>query len=338
MATMKEVADEAQVSIATVSRVLNNTGYVSPDLELRVRQAMEKLQYHPSQLARSLRRQETRTVGVLIPQLNQPFFSTLAYAVEKSLFAQDYRTLICSAEEDGDKEKEYIEMLLRQRVEGVVVVPTGHSAENLKPLIQRDIAIVLVDRDLAGLQVSRVLSDNFTGGYTGMKHLLELGHRDIGVIGAPAYSEAMVQRLAGVRKALDEYGANRRPELLITGSMHQFEMGHTATRQLLQQTPHPTAIFALTDVMAVGVMHAAAEADLNLPDDLSIMGYDNIPMSSFSIPALTTISQPIYEMGEMAAERLLAHIHDPSLPDETITLQTDLIVRQSTCKLRSVNS
>lgn len=330
MATMKEVANEAQVSIATVSRVINKSGYVSPDLEERVQDAMKRLAYLPSSLARSLRMQETRTIGVLILRLDQSFFSTLAYAIEKSLFARDYRTLICSAEEDGDKERSYVDMLLRQRVDGVVIVPTGHSAQALQPLINAGTPIVMVDRDLKELNVSRVFTDNVGGAYLGMKHLLDLGHRRISVIGTPAYSEPMMDRVRGIEKAVADSGLKIAPEKFISDTMEQFEMGFLTAKKLLSAKTRPTAIFALTDVIASGVMHAAAQLNLKIPDDLSVMGFDNIPMSQFSIPALTTVSQPIYEMGQVAADLLLQTIVGDVNTPETITLDTELIIRQST--------
>ena len=158
MATIKEVAESAGVSVATVSRVVNHSGYVSNDLRERVETAMQRLDYKPSALARSLRRQETHTVGVLTPQLNQPFFSTLISAAEKALFAGDYRALICSSEADAGKESAYIDILLRQRVDGVILVPTDDSAENVKRLLRAKIPAVLIDRDFPELLINRVLT------------------------------------------------------------------------------------------------------------------------------------------------------------------------------------
>ena len=334
MATMKEVAKEANVSIATVSRVINKSGYVSPDLEVRVQEAMKKLAYLPSSLARSLRMQETRTIGVLIPQLNQPFFSTLAFAIEKSLFAQDYRALICSAEEDGDKERSYVDMFLRQRVDGVVVVPTGHSSQTLQPFLNNGTPMVMVDRYLKGVTVNQVFSDNVGGAYKGMTHLLELGHRRISVIGASHFSEPMNDRFKGIDRALAEHGSGIAIEQFTSDTLHHFEMGYDTGKRLLTAKSRPTAIFALMDVIAIGVMHAAAELKLNIPGDLSVMGFDDIPLSSFSIPALTTVAQPIYEMGEVAANLLLRTLTGEIATVETITLDTLLIIRQSTASPR----
>jgi LacI family transcriptional regulator len=334
MATMKEVADQADVSVATVSRVINKTGYVSPDLEERVHTAMRALKYQPSALARSLRRQQTQTIGVLIPQLDHPFFSTLAFSVEKSLFPHEYRTLICSAEEDQDKENAYTEIMLRQRVDGVIMVPTGRSENNLRQLVEKNVPVVLIDRDLPEIEVNKVLVENAQGAYDGMKHLLELGHRNIAVIGAPAYSQAMLQRIEGVHRALADFGVEDNPELLVTGTLQQFEMGYQTALRFLKQTPRPTAIFALTDVTAIGVMHAAAEMGLHLPQDLSVMGFDDIPLASFSIPTLTTVAQPIAQMGEIATRLLLSHIHHRDTEAESISLNTKLVVRQSTAPLK----
>ncbi len=330
MATMKEVADFAEVSVATVSRVINKSGFVSPDLEVRVHEAMRQLKYQPSALARSLRRQQTQLVGVLIPQLDHPFFSRLAFAIEKSLFPHEYHTFLCSAEEDPDKEQAYTEIMLRQRVDGVLVVPTGQSTRSVEMLLEKNIPVVLIDRDLPDIKVSRVLVDNHRGGYTGMRHLLELGHRSIGVIGTPAYSHSMIQRMEGVRQALEEFDLDTSGLLMGSGLLDYFEMGYHHTKRLLQGKNRPSAIFALIDIAAIGAMHAAAELGFRIPDDLSVMGYDDIPLASFSVPTLTSVRQPIYEMGEVASRLLLTHIRDRSRSVETMMLDTGLSVRQST--------
>ena len=330
MATIKEVAEYAGVSVATVSRVVNNTGRVSPELRRRVLAAMDALNYQPSALARSLRRRRTQTVGILVPQLDHPFFSSLAFAIERKLFSEHYHALICSAEENQEKEDAYIEMLIRQRVNGVILVPTGQSAENVHRLLEQQVPVVLADRDLPDLAISRVLNDNFHGGYEGARHLLSLGHRRIGVIGGPDYSYPMRQRINGIRQAFRDARVAHDPDLMSIGTLQQFEMGYTAARSLLSKSPRPTAIFALTDVMAVGVLHAAYEEGLRLPEELSVMGFDDIPLASYSIPELTTIAQPIYDMGESAARILLRQMQKPDSPVESVMLQTRLIVRQST--------
>lgn len=329
MATMREVAARAHVSVATVSRVINKTGYVSPDLEERVFDAMRALHYQPSALARSLRRQETRTIGLLIPQLDLPFFSTLAYSIERILFDEDYRVLICSSEEDPEREKAYSQMLMRQRVDGVILAPTGHSPQSLRNFIESKVPVVLVDRDVPEPAASKVLVNNVNGGYAGMKYLLENGHRRIGLVGAPTHSNAIRQRIEGAYKALNEFRVHKHFERLALNTDRQFNFGYQAAFDMLQGDDRPTAIFALTDVAAVGVMHAAARLNLKIPDHLSVMGFDNIPLSEFIIPELSTVAQPIREMGEIAAHEILNSLDRREPRPETFMLETSLVIRQS---------
>jgi LacI family transcriptional regulator len=330
MTTIKAVADYAGVSVATVSRVMNKSGYVSRELETRVLEAMEALHFRPSALAQSLRNQRTRAVGVLIPQLDQPFFSALTFAIEKSLFISGYRALICSAEESLEKENTYVEMLLRQRVDGMVVVPSGQSGEHIMRFVERQIPVVLVDRDMPGLErINRVLVDNYQGAYEGIRYLIELGHRRIALIGAPVYSKPMHERVMGARQALEDAGITSDPHLFITDIEPTFEMGFNVGGSLLKRAHRPTAIFALTDMMAVGVIHAAAKAGFTVPNDVSVIGYDNIPLSSYIMPELTTIAQPIYQMGEITAALLLRHMEEENAEIETVVMQTELIVRNS---------
>lgn len=328
MATMKDVADLAGVSVATVSRVINQNNYVSSDLVERVLDAMATLNYQPDK--QSLRRERTRTIGVLLPHLNQPFFSALAFAIEKTLFEQEHHTFICSSEGDPQKEAAYIEMFIRRRIDGVILVASQHSAACIEKLQAHRVPVVLVDRDLPSLRVNRVLSDNLQGGYDGMSHLLGLGHRRIGIIGAPMDNEATSARMNGIKKALADVNRALDPNLVIIKNRYTFQQGYAAAKELLEAPNRPTAIFALTDVIAIGVMHAASEIGLLMPDNLSIVGFDNISLAAYSIPELTTVAQPIYEMGHAAAGILLRHIAEDDAPIETILLETALIVRKST--------
>jgi LacI family transcriptional regulator len=330
VATIKEVAEHARVSVATVSRVVNNSGYVSTGLRERVEESMRTLEYKPSALARSLRRQETRTIGVLVPQLNQPFFSALIFAMEKTLFAEDYRTLICSSEEDPFKESAYIDILLRQRVDGVIYVPTGHNTESVRRLLQADIPIVLIDRDFPELPISRVLSDNYGGAYLATQHLLNLGHERIGLIGGPSYSHSMKARTDGAQQAIRDFGGQVDPSLLMIGTLPEFELGYQAALRLMKTPRPPTAIFAFNDVIAVGAMHAASQMGCSLPGDLSVVGFDDIPLAAYVIPELTTVAQPIYGIGQTAVEVMLRKLANPEQPLEMIKLETRLVVRKST--------
>lgn len=331
MTTMKEVAKYAQVSVATVSRVINGNGYVSPALQEKVRAAMETLNYHPSALARSLRRQQTMTIGVLVPQINHMFFGNLAFVIEHALFASGYQVLVCNTEEDSEKEDAYIESLLRQRVDGVILVPTGRSSRNIQRLWQQNIAVVLLDRTLIGLEgISQISSDNESGGYLGARHLLELGHRRIGVICTSNSSPPMIQRLTGVKRAFAEFGLEYDSGILVVSTLYQYSAGYEAVESFFEGPRTPTAVFSFTDVMALGVLRAAADMGLSVPGDLSIMGYDNLETTDYTSPRLTTISQPIHEMAHAAVQSLQGQMQGVSGPPETLTYPVKLIVREST--------
>ena len=332
---MKRVAERAGVSVATVSRVVNKSGFVAPPLQKVVMEAMEALRYHPSAVARGLRTRETHSIGVLVPQLSQPFFSSLAYAIERTLFSHGYRAFLCSAEEDAAEESAYIDMLLGQRVDGLILVPTGQSMANVQRVLQAKVCVILVDRDLPTLRIDRVLSDNFDGAYKLARHLIELGHRRIGIISAPQHSGSIARRLAGINHAF--YGAKIEQDqrLFAEGALEQFELGFTVTQEFLQSSRPPTAVIALTDMNAVGTLHAACKAGLSLPRDLSVTGFDDVPLARYTMPELTTAAQPVFEMGKQAAVRLLRRISKPDLKVRRTLLRTSIVIRSSTAPARS---
>lgn len=336
--TMHEVAKEAKTSIATVSRVINGNHPVSPKLEKRVRKAMAKLHYHPSTLARSFKKQETMLIGVLIPLLEHPGYSRMAAAIEKTLFDRGYRGLICNSQEDEARETAYIESLMRQRVDGIIINSSARDPQYLADLQSNNIPIVLFDRSIKGLSCDQVYCDNAQGGYAAIQHLASLGHRRIGVIAAPVYPEPIAIRLAGTRQALNDYGCDDDPALVVTGNNQLFDMGYESARYLLSLPHPPTAIFSLTDVTAVGVMHAAAEMGVRVPDQLSVVGYDDLPIARYMLPTLTTIRQPMSKMGETAVELMIKTIQQPALVPERIILPIELVVRNSTTQLQHNSS
>lgn len=308
--------------------MINGNGRVNPDLQQRVLAAMDRLGYQPNAIAQGLRRNATRSVGVLIPRINEPFFSTLAFAIERTLFASDYRGLLCSTEENPEKEQAYVDMLLTQQVDAIIYFPSITGSErNLQRIVERGIPVVLIERALPEFAVSRVLITNFQGGYDGARHLIALGHTHIGVICANLESMP-VERLSGVQKAFTEARVNSDVRIMSRGSA--FETGYEAALDMLQKQPRPTAIFALADSIAVGTLHAAAHLGIRVPEELSVIGFDNISLASFVIPPLTTVAQPIYAIGESAVRILLRQLQQPDSEPETVTLNTELIVRDST--------
>lgn len=332
--TMHEVAEAAGVSIATVSRVINGNRPVGKELEERVTRAMKKLHYHPSSLARSLKMNKTMLVGILVPLLEHPGYSRMASGVEKSLFQRGYRGIICNSEEDEDRENKYIEMLLQQRVDGIILNTSARNPDYLTELQKNNVPIVLFDRRVQGVDCHQVFCDNSLGGYSGVEYLAQLGHKRIGLIAAPAYPEVMQRRLAGAKEAMLHYQMDEDPDLIEIVDTQWFEAGYEAGMRLLQMKKPPTAIFSLTDVTAVGVIHAAIDMGIHVPDELSVIGYDDLPIASYTIPKLTTVRQPLLEMGEMAVSFLMKSIENPDVVSERAVLQTRLVVRQSTAPPR----
>ncbi len=342
MTSIKTVAEQAHVSIATVSRVLNGTKYVSPDVERRVLDAVAALNYQPHGPARNLRRQSTLSVGILLPRLNDFFFSNLAYVLEKMLSTAGYSPLFCSTENDEEKEAVIISNLITHRVDAVIQVPSvpvRKSVDSVERLLARKIAVVLVDRGMPELAVNQVLSNNDQGAYDAMAYLLQLGHRHIGIIDSGAdgikyAGEPGHERMKGIQRAMLERGTALDYSLVIFDKLDNIEMGYHGTLKLLRQSPHVTAIFALTDAIAVGVLRAASELGLRVPQDLSVVGFDDILLASHVIPRLTTVAQPVEKIAQKATELLLQQIQNPELPSEVITLDTHLVIRESTAPPR----
>jgi DNA-binding LacI/PurR family transcriptional regulator len=315
-----------------VSRVINGNYPVSEALRARVQKAMDDLAYQPNTLARGLRRQKTQSIGVLIPKLNDQFLGTLGYTIEKTLFDNGYRALLCSTEEALERETAYIDSLLQQQVDGVIMFPREHSRENVKRLLNAGVPVLLVERELKHLPVHHVLVNNYAGGYQAVRHLIDLGHRDIALMTAVIDPYPIQNRLDGALAALRDAKLTLPHEYMMSvrGGEPRFQIGYRFGQAVARLPKRPTAIFALTDELAVGAMHALTENGIRVPEDMSIIGFDNIPLASFVIPALTTVEQPASQIGEMAGTILLRSLQGGSEKIESVTLETTLIVRDST--------
>lgn len=329
MATIKDVAERAGVSIATVSHVINKTRYVSEELQARVRQAMEELGYQPNAIARSLRRKETHTIGLIIPDNSNPFFAEVARGIEDFGFQNGYSVILCNSDGDLKKELAYIGVLTSKRVDGIVFIAATAKAEHIKPFLG-EIPLVIVDRKMPDLEADSVLVDNFGGGYAATRHLIDLGHRKIGCITGPPDLAPSADRVAGYKQALKDHGLQPLDELIVEGDF-RYQSGNEGMRRLLDLEPPPTAVFACNDVMAIGAMKAAQDQGLRVPEDIAIVGFDDITLASFTNPTLTSVKQPKYEMGKIALELLFQRISSSDLQGrQEIILDTTLVVREST--------
>ncbi|HTM78910.1 MAG TPA: LacI family DNA-binding transcriptional regulator, partial [Devosia sp.] len=306
-----------------------------------VTKAIAELGYRPNGLASSFRTQQSSIVGVLLRQQRTPFSSALAYAIEDTMFDQGYRVLLCSTNGDIDREKAYLETMLDMRVQGVIIRPSETNARSLKQvnmLRKQNISVAFVDMKPNIEAVSSVVCDNFSGGYMGMKHLISLGHRKIGVIaGRVAQKGGSVdvssERVRGIRQAAEDLLVGVEIVYSAPFESASFEIGREAGTAMLTANHGITAIFAVTDMLAIGVMHAAHAMGLDLPRDLSVLGYDGVLESTVTFPTLSTIAQPIHEMGQIAAATLIDHMRGISTSPRQVVLENTLIQRNSTIPL-----
>ncbi len=335
MTTIKDVADQAGVSIATVSRVLNQNRYVSPELNERVRKAIADLHYEQNALARNLRRSESLTLGIIIPDSTNPFFAEVARGIEEVCFENGYLVILCNTSEDPEKAAAYLTALRQNRVAGVIIVSPGELQAELRQPLRAKYPIVVADRLLPGLQVDSVISDNYVGAEQAIQHLLMLGHRRVGVVVGNHLEtrQTIKDRLDGVLMTLSAAGLPIDEALIDTESDYTPEGGYEAACVLLDRPNPPTAIFAFNDLIGFGVMSYAYQHGIRVPQDLSVIGFDDIKLAAFMNPALTTIAQPKYELGRKAAEILLERIHGEVCPPQTMILPTRLVVRQSTAQV-----
>lgn len=302
MASIKTIAKLANTSVSSVSRVLNNSGYVSAEVRKNVEEAIKTLNYRPSSGARVLRSGRSRLVGVLLPSLDVQFFGILAHEMEQALFDLGYQAFICSTAESGAHEKRYISMLLSQRIDGVIVASAHEDFAHFEEFRASNVPIVALDRDLNGLESDAVRVDHERGGRMMAEHLIGLGHRRIAVTGAPAHSAPIHRRVAGIKDALEAHGLT--PAQIVLGDAHSFDQTYALAQQVIAGPDRPTALIGTTDIAAIGAIHAAHDAGLSVPGDLSIIGFDDIPAAAFVLPRLTTVAQPIRALGQSAVARL----------------------------------
>jgi len=337
MTNIKDVASRAGVSITTVSHVINKTRYVSDDLIDRVQKAMVDLDYYPNSLASGLRSGRTKTIGLVIPDISNQFFAEISRKIEDKGFEYGYSVILCNTDDDSEKEKNYIDVLIAKQVDGILFISAGDSSSNLRKPKEFYTPIVVVDRDINEINADIVLVDNSNGGYKATKYLIELGHRRIGCISGPSQTTPSAQRISGYKRALEEANLSIDYDLIKLGD-YRYPSGEKAMQELLMHAQPPTAIFACNDMMAFGAFRAVYNLGMKIPDDISIIGFDNIPLSQAVYPPLTTIEQPIFELAELVVNLLIEKIKfresktrmiDGKTYSKRIMLETKLIKRDS---------
>jgi LacI family transcriptional regulator len=327
--TIRKVADLAGVSTATVSHVINDTRAVSAPLTARVLNAMEQLDYQPDIIARSLRRRETLTLGLLVPSIEIPFFARVAASIEAAANEVGYSVILCNTGWSLPREVHYLNNLLARRVDGLLCISLAMSAEHIAPVLRRRTPVVVFERTMPGVEVDAVEIDNFQGAYEATTHLLDLGHQRIGCITGLPNSNLNAQRIAGYRHALAQRGFPFDPALLRTGD-YTAAAGVRESLDLLRLPEPPTAIFAFNDLMAMGVIQAVQERGQQIPADVAVIGFDGLALTEHCSPPLSTVEQPVAEMSAAAVAMLLDRIKGGSSPARVQIFTARLVTRTST--------
>lgn len=335
MSTIKDVAALAGVSFTTVSHVLNETRPVSAEARRRVLAAVEEIGYLPSAVARSLRKSETRIIGVLVPNVQNPFFAELVCGVEESCRLAGYSVFLCNSDNDPKRQQQYMRTLLEKRIDGLLLSSAGDDAELARIFQMARVPSVTVDRLVPGARADRVSVNNREGAAAAVRHLLELGHRAIGCISGPVEFEVAQERIAGWRETLQEAGIEPQDHWLIHSDFSSHG-GYEAGTQLLKAAPELTAVFASNDLMALGLMRASAEAARPVPQSLSVVGFDDIELSAYAYPSLTTVGSSIKELGREAGRMLLARIEQPQAALREVLVKPQLVRRESTAPVAGV--
>lgn len=331
MGTLKEVARHAGVSTATVSRVLNNSNKVDPETQKRVRNSLKLLGYKPSRVARRLRivSGKSHMLGLIIPDIQNPFFAEVARGVEDVGYANNFAVLLCNSDENCQKEKFYLDVMQAEYVDGIILPPLNETDQEVKSLVRSGMPVVCVDRSVTNVSVDTVEVNNYQGAFEAVEFLIGKGHHCIGFIsGRPEISTAH-ERLHGYEEALKKHQLPVVQGLIRIGDYKQ-ESGRLLTEQLLELPERPTALFVANNLMALGALSAIHHRGLRVPEEIAVIGFDDLPWAESINPPLTVIRQPAYEVGRMAAELLLRRLAEPNRQPERIRLDPTLVIRRST--------
>ncbi|MHB8892315.1 MAG: LacI family DNA-binding transcriptional regulator [Candidatus Limnocylindrales bacterium] len=335
MSTISDVAKRAGVSAMTVSRVVRGTGYTSAATRSRVEAAIEELGYVPNALARQLRSKRTKMIALVVSDISNPFFTTIARGAEDVAVGHGFSVMYCNTDESEAEEEQYLLMLIERQVDGVLLVPARSSGTSFRLLQAHRMPVVVMDRRVAARDVDSVLCDSEAGAYALTRHLIELGHRRIAVLTGRHNVSTSVDRVAGCRRAIEEAGLTLDDELVRYGGFNFGKLNQTDGHRMAEEVlaaggERPTAIFAANNFIAFGAIRALREAGLRVPEDMSIVAFDDLPEGWVVEPFLTVAAQPAYEIGRRAATLLLDHISgDHDATGESIVLPFELIIRRS---------
>jgi len=329
--TLTDIARKTGVSVSTVSRVLHDDTQrytISEKTKRMVRSAAEELRYTPNKLARGLRLRETRQIGVVIPDISNPFFATMVKSVSKEARKAGYSIIVCDSNEDTGIEEESVEVMLENRVDGILIAAVGRENEHLRNLHRNKSPVVMFDRWFEDLEVDAISVDNVKGGYLATQHLLHEGHQRIAFIQGLRGTNANDGRLQGYLQALQDAKTEVRHELVVGDDFGSLN-GYLEAKSLLHLREPPTAIFAAGDLITMGILQAFKEENIVIPRDMSLVTFDDPTFASYISPPLTAIEQPVEKMGEMGVKMLIRRMRTPDAEFKRVLLDPRLIVRES---------
>ncbi|MEZ4500915.1 MAG: LacI family DNA-binding transcriptional regulator [Thermomicrobiales bacterium] len=331
MPTIRDVAHRAGVSAATVSHTINGTRYVDPVTQERVRQAIVETGYRPNALARSLRRRETRTFGLIIPDITNPFFAEMARTIEDAGFAAGYSVVLCNSDRSAEKEAGYVDVLLAKQVDGIILASANAQPATVTQIQRAGVPVLLIPGELVDYDVDILMTDDLAAGRLAARHLLDLGHTHIACISGPRTTSASAGRVAGFEQTLADEGLRL---VAVARGDFRAERGRDAMAELLDGGLSFTALFAANDLTAIGAMQTLHQRGVRIPEDLSIIGFDNMRLSELVVPSLTTIAHSLSDIGPRSIQMLQMRIAHPEAAVERVLLNATLVVRESTSAVR----
>ncbi|MBM7693494.1 alanine racemase [Peribacillus deserti] len=327
MANIQQVASLAGVSVATVSRVVNGQLTVSPKTRIKVEQAIKKLNYEPSMLGRNLRTSESRILLVLIPTISNPFYLEIIRGIEDIAISQDYNILLCQTDSNPERENTYFNLVRKKMADGIISMDPAVNIETLVSLSENH-AIIQCSEYTIDSGIPFVTIDNEGASFRAVKHLIKLGHNKIALINTDEKYLYARQRQMGYQKALEEHGISINQDYIFHTKQIGLEYGQQAMKKILNLEKRPTAVFAVSDLLAIGALKEINSLGLKVPNDIALVGFDQIDFSNMTNPTLTTIAQPMYKMGTLAAKMLINKIKGEKV--ESIILDHELVIREST--------
>ncbi|MCM3691434.1 LacI family DNA-binding transcriptional regulator [Neobacillus niacini] len=328
--TLKEVASLAQVSTATVSNVINNTKHVSESVKKQVFNAMEALNYKPNEIAKSLRVQQSRLIGILISDISNDFISKVVKGIENTLSEIGYNVLLCSTDSDFEKEKEYLNVFMGKRIDGLIISSSGTGDyEHYEDLIKAKVPVVFLNRCPDHFPSNMVMTNNIKGAYSATEHLIKHGHKKIGIITGPLHFSTGRDRFIGYQRALDDYGIPFRKEIVLEGCFN-IESGYELTKKLFEENIDVEALFISNNSMSLGAYKYIKEQGIKIPEEIAIYGYDDPEWADIVDPPLSGIKQPAYQLGIYAAKKIVDTVQGNCTETRGIKyLDPEMVVRKS---------